>query len=254
MMTSSLPCQLDVSIFRRLGRSEQVTFVYRGFGLMLFHMARAEASRMGFLLAGGKSSRMGTGVDKAFLEFGGQTLLDRALSVMSEICDSVRIVGDPARFAKYGSSEYGSSKYGSVVADVFPGCGPLAGIHAALVHSPAELNLMLAVDMPFVSRELLAFLFAAAADAENRAIITVPRTSKGFQPLCAVYRREFSIAAEQALRAGKYKIDAVFPSVRVRVIEEAELAVAGFSEQSFFNVNTPQDRLAAEGLDSDSPS
>jgi molybdopterin-guanine dinucleotide biosynthesis protein A len=204
---------------------------------MLFHMARAEASRMGFLLAGGKSSRMGTGVDKAFLEFGGQTLLDRALSAMSEICDSVRIVGDPARFAKYGS----------VVADIFPGCGPLAGIHAALVHSPAELNLMLAVDMPFVSRELLAFLFAAAADAENHAIITVPRTSKGFQPLCAVYRREFSIAAEQALRAGKYKIDAAFPSVRIRVIEEAELAAAGFSEQSFFNVNTPQDRLAAEG-------
>ena len=237
MMTSSPPCQLDVSIFRRLGRSEQVTFVYRGFGLMLFHMARAEPSRMGFLLAGGKSSRMGTGVDKAFLEFGGQTLLDRALSAMSEICDSVRIVGDPARFAKYGS----------VVADIFPGCGPLAGIHAALVHSPAELNLMLAVDMPFVSRELLAFLFAAAADAENHAIITVPRTSKGFQPLCAVYRREFSIAAEQALRAGKYKIDAAFPSVRIRVIEEAELAAAGFSEQSFFNVNTPQDRLAAEG-------
>jgi molybdopterin-guanine dinucleotide biosynthesis protein A len=204
---------------------------------MLFHMARAEPSRMGFLLAGGKSSRMGTGVDKAFLEFGGQTLLDRALSAMSEICDSVRIVGDPARFAKYGS----------VVADIFPGCGPLAGIHAALVHSPAELNLMLAVDMPFVSRELLAFLFAAAADAENHAIITVPRTSKGFQPLCAVYRREFSIAAEQALRAGKYKIDAAFPSVRIRVIEEAELAAAGFSEQSFFNVNTPQDRLAAEG-------
>jgi molybdopterin-guanine dinucleotide biosynthesis protein A len=214
---------------------------------MLFHMARAKPSRMGFVLAGGKSSRMGTGVDKAFLEFGGQTLLDRALTVMGEVCDGATIVGDPARFADYGSSKFGSAKFGSVVADIFPGCGPLAGIHAALVHSPAELNLMLAVDMPFVSRDLLKFLFAVAEDADNHAIITVPRTSKGFQPLCAVYRREFSIAAEQALRAGKYKIDAAFPSVRIRVIEEAELAAAGFSEQSFFNVNTPQDRLAAEG-------
>ena len=53
--------------------------------------------------------------------------------------------------------------------------------------------------------------------------------------------------AEQALRAGKYKIDAAFSGVSVRVIEESELAAAGFSEQSFFNVNTPQDRLAAEG-------
>jgi molybdopterin-guanine dinucleotide biosynthesis protein A len=131
------------------------------------------------------------------------------------------------------------------VADVFPGCGPLAGIHAALVHSPAELNLMLAVDMPFVSGELLAFLFAAAD--ESNAIVTVPRSGKGLQPLCAVYRRDFFLVAEQALREGKYKIDAAFAGVSVRVIEEVELAAAGFSEQSFFNVNTPQDHLEAEG-------
>jgi len=206
---------------------------------MLFHMAPTEPSRMGFLLAGGKSSRMGTNVDKALLDFRGQTLLDRALTVMGEICDCVAIVGDPAKFSKYGSSESRS-----VVADIFPGCGPLAGIHAALTHSAAELNLMLAVDMPFVSRELLVLLFSKAE--ESSAIITVPRTSKGFQPLCAVYRRDFSAAAEQALRAGKYKIDAVFSEVSTRVIEEAELAAAGFSEQSFFNVNTPEDRVVAE--------
>jgi molybdopterin-guanine dinucleotide biosynthesis protein A len=195
---------------------------------------------MGFVLAGGKSSRMGAGTDKALLEFGGQTLLDHALAVMGTVCDSVAIVGDPAKFTKYGSSEHDS-----VVADIFPGCGPLAGIHAALVHSSAELNLMLAVDMPFVSRELLAFLFAAAEESD--AIVAVPRSGKGLQPLCAVYRRDFSTVAEQALRAGKYKIDAVFSSVPVRVIEEGELAAAGFYERSFFNVNTPQDRLAAEG-------
>ena len=137
------------------------------------------------------------------------------------------------------------AKYGPVVADIFPGCGPLAGIHAALVDSRAELNLMLAVDMPFVSSELLAFLFAAAEPSD--AIITVPRTSRGFEPLCAIYRRDFSTAAEQALRAGKYKVDAAFSGVSVQVIEEDELATAGFSEKNFFNVNTPQDRLTAEG-------
>jgi len=218
---------------------------------MLFHMAQTELSRMGFLLAGGKSSRMG--VDKAFLDFGGQTLLDRALTVMGAVCGRVTIVGDPDKFAEYGSSR-DAAKYGSVVADIFPGCGPLAGIHAALVHSTAELNLMLAMDMPFVSSELLAFLFAVAGDEDNHAIVTVPRTSKGFQPLCAVYRRDFSTTAEQALRAGKYKIDATFPGVSVRVIEEDELAAAGFSEQIFFNVNTPQDRRVAERGDLDSSS
>ena len=229
--------------------------MYRRFGLMLSHMSETVPSRMGFLLAGGKSSRMGAGPgkDKAFLEFGGQTLLDRALDVMGKVCERVAIVGDPAKFTKNGSaksvsSKSESSKYPSVVADIFPGCGPLAGIHAALVHSSADLNLMLAVDMPFVSRELLAFLFAAASYEANDAIVTVARSGKGLQPLCAVYRRDFSSVAEQALRAGKYKIDAVFSSLPVRVIEEGELAAAGFSERSFFNVNTPQDRLAAEGL------
>jgi molybdopterin-guanine dinucleotide biosynthesis protein A len=218
--------------------------VYRELDLMLFHMASTVQSRMGFVLAGGKSSRMG--VDKAFLDFGGQTLLDRALGLMGAVCERVAIVGDPARFAKYEPAQSGSAKYESVVADIFSGCGPLAGIHAALVHSSAELNLMLAVDMPFVSTELLEFIFAAAAAEDNLAIITVPRIGKGFQPLCAVYRRSFSTPAEQALRAGKYKIDAAFSGVAIRVIEEAELAAAGFTEQSFFNVNTPQDRLAAE--------
>jgi molybdopterin-guanine dinucleotide biosynthesis protein A len=219
---------------------------------MLFHMAQTELSRMGFLIAGGRSSRMGA--DKAFLDFGGQTLLDRALTVMGAVCGKVTIVGDPGRFAEYGSPKYDAAKCGSVVADIFSGCGPLAGIHAALVHSTAELNLMLAVDMPYISRELLAFLFATAEDADNHAIVTVPRTNKGFQPLCAVYRRDFSVAAEQALRAGKYKIDAAFSSVSTRVIGEGELAAAGFSEQIFFNVNTPQDRRVAERGDLDSSS
>ena len=220
---------------------------------MLFHMA-TKLSRMGFVLAGGKSSRMGANTDKAFLDIGGQTLLDRALTVMGAVCGSVTIVGDPAKFEKYGSSKQDSAKYGSVVADIFPGCGPLGGIHAALVYSSADLNLMLAVDMPFVSRELLAFLFAVAENEDedkakdaSHAMVTVPRTSRGLQPLCAIYRRDFSAVAEQALRAGKCKIDAAFSSASVRVIEEGELAAAGFSEQSFCNVNTPEDRLAAEG-------
>ena len=174
------------------------------------------------------------GADKAFLEFGGQRLLVRALSVAGAVCDSVMIVGDPAKFAEYATT----------VADIIPGCGPLAGIHTALVSSSAELNLMLAVDMPFISRELLAFLFVEAEKSD--ATITVPRTGKGLQPLCAIYRRDFSAAAEAALRVGKYKIDAAFSGVPIRVIEESELAATGFSEQSFFNVNTPQDRLAAD--------
>jgi molybdopterin-guanine dinucleotide biosynthesis protein A len=174
------------------------------------------------------------GTDKAFLEFRGQTLLERALATARGVCDEVVIVGDAARFAGYGP----------VVEDVYPGCGPLGGIHAALLSSPAESNVMLAVDMPFVSPELLAFVLSAASDSD--ASIVVPRASRGFQPLCAVYRREFAPVAEDALRAGKYKIDALFSAVRVRVIEEEELTRSGFAERLFANVNTPEDLKAAQ--------
>ena len=219
---------------------------------MLSGMPPTGRSRAGFILAAGKSSRMGE--DKAFVYFGGQTLLDRALAATGVACDSVTIVGDSAKFAKYESAKLNSTKRDSIkhdssncrpmIADIFPGCGPLGGIHTALVHSAAELNLILAVDMPFVSGELLRFLWARAENDE--AIVTVPRVGKGLQPLCALYRREFSGFAEKALRAGKYKIEAVFAAVSVRVIEESELRAAGFSEKCFFNVNTPQDRRAGE--------
>lgn len=176
------------------------------------------------------------GANKAFLDFGGQTLLDHALTTLRAACGDVTIVGDPETFTNYGP----------VVADIFTGCGPLAGIHSALLHSSAELNLMLAVDMPFVSQDLLTFLLHAAED--NEAIVTAPRTSCGLEPLCAIYRRGFAPVAETALKAGKYKIDAAFANVPLRVIEEAELGAAGFSEKNFFNVNTPEDRRAADGL------
>jgi molybdopterin-guanine dinucleotide biosynthesis protein A len=185
-----------------------------------------ENLRMGFILAGGQGTRMGA--DKAFLTVGGCTLLERAIRVLRPVCD-VAIVGDPAKF----------SAYGTVIADLYPGCGPLAGIHAALMHSSAELNLVLAVDMPLVSSDLLAFLFAAAE--RTGALVTIPHSARGFQPLCAVYRRPFATAAEQALKAGKNKIDALFAAIPVRVIEGEELASAGFSEQVFVNLNTPED-------------
>jgi molybdopterin-guanine dinucleotide biosynthesis protein A len=61
-----------------------------------------------------------------------------------------------------------------------------------------------------------------------------------------VYRREFANVADLALRAGKYKIDAVFESLSIRIIEESELGKADFSERKFFNVNTPEDWRTAE--------
>jgi molybdopterin-guanine dinucleotide biosynthesis protein A len=186
-----------------------------------------------FVLAGGKSSRMGS--DKAFLQLGGDTLLSQALKLAGAVADLVRIVGEAKKFAAFGQ----------VVEDVYRDCGPLGGIHAALASSATERNLMLAVDLPFVGPEFLKYLLLRARD--SNAIVSVPRTGGGLQPLCAVYQRKFAEVAEQSLRDGRNKIDRLFTKVETCVIEEDELLRAGFSAEMFRNLNTPEEFERAKG-------
>ena len=174
------------------------------------------------------------GADKAFVMLDGRTLLARALELARSVTSDVRMVGDSGKFAAFAP----------VVEDVFRGCGPLAGIHAALRASSAELNLMLAVDLPFVSTPLLQFLIARARSVPE-ALVTVPRGGGGWQPLCAVYRRQFADVAEEALREGRNKIDALFDAAQTLVIAEEELEGAGFSWKMFRNLNTQEELTAA---------
>jgi molybdopterin-guanine dinucleotide biosynthesis protein A len=169
------------------------------------------------------------GTDKAFVMLAGETLLARALRLCRAVSSQVLIVGDRRKFASFAA----------VVEDVFPGCGPLGGIHAALRASQTDLNLVLAVDVPFVSPALLKLLVARARDSS--AVVTVPRALHGWQPLCAIYRRAFADAAEHALGSGRYKIDTLFKEASTTVIEGDELQAAGFSPQEFRNLNTPED-------------
>jgi molybdopterin-guanine dinucleotide biosynthesis protein A len=187
-----------------------------------------------FVLAGGKSSRMRS--DKAFLRLGDETLLTQALKLAGAVASEVCIVGDAKKFAAFGR----------VVEDVYRERGPLGGIHAALSGSTTEVNVMLAVDLPFVTQKLLQYLLSRAL--ESGAMVTVPRTGSGFQPLGAVYRRGFAEVAEQSLLEGKNKIDSLFARVETCVIEESELVRAGFSEQMFRNLNTLEELEKAKEL------
>ncbi|HEV7220648.1 MAG TPA: molybdenum cofactor guanylyltransferase [Terriglobales bacterium] len=180
-----------------------------------------------FVLAGGKSTRMGQ--DKAFLRLGGETLLERAQKLAKSVTENVRIVGDPAKF----------SVYGVVVPDMYPDRGPLGGIHAALVQTRTEFNLIMAVDTPFIEARFLDFIVSQARG--GGAVVTVPRTGGYLHPLCGIYRREFAAVSEKALIREQNKIDRLFAGVQTRVIEEEEMAGMGFGAEMLRNVNTPDD-------------
>jgi molybdopterin-guanine dinucleotide biosynthesis protein A len=167
------------------------------------------------------------GTDKALLPFGSENLLQLALRKAMEVCARPVIVGDPVRYASYGT----------VIEDRIPGCGPLGGIHAALSTSTTEANLVLSADMPLMTSEFLLWLVRYAAAGDELAI--VPETGGRPQPLCAVYKRALLPVIEPALKAGEFKVTGIFRQARTRLISEAEMRAAGFAPDIFSNVNTP---------------
>jgi molybdenum cofactor guanylyltransferase len=169
------------------------------------------------------------GSDKALLHLAGKPLILRAKELAREVSDNIGIVGDPPKFAGFGSA----------IEDVFPDCGPLGGIHAALSYSVAEWNLILAVDLPFLTARFLKYLLAQAQS--SGAAVTVVFTGGHHHPLCAVYRKSFAFLAERALIERRNKIDALYKDVPVRVISEKELIESGFSPSIFRNLNTRDD-------------
>jgi molybdopterin-guanine dinucleotide biosynthesis protein A len=186
----------------------------------------------GFVLAGGKSTRMGQ--DKAAVTLNGRTLLEHTLAALREVCGDVAILGKPALYGTLGP----------VYEDIFPDCGPLSGIQAALTNSQTKFNLIIAVDTPFLSPAFLSYMAERAIATDS--VITTPEINGYTQPLCTVYSRDFLPIAEQALRSGNYKIVPLFPKDKTLVIHEPELRQFAFAADMFENLNTPDDLARAQ--------
>lgn len=97
----------------------------------------------GYVLAGGRSSRMGR--DKARIHLAGKPLIEHAVTKLRRICANVSIL----------SADHMLTRFAPIVPDIHPHCGPIGGIEAALRHTAHEWNLFLPVDMPFVPTSLL---------------------------------------------------------------------------------------------------
>ena len=97
----------------------------------------------GFILVGGKSSRMGT--DKARLQLGDRSFTERIAAALSTVTTSVGVVGGSAHNHPGLKS----------TPDVFTAWGALGGIHAALANCHTEWTMVVACDLPFVTPDLL---------------------------------------------------------------------------------------------------
>jgi molybdenum cofactor guanylyltransferase len=188
------------------------------------------------------------GQDKVWMMLDGQPLIERVVRRLLPVAAEVLVsAGDPA---PYGALLRGLPIPCRVVADAYPGYGPLAGMQAGLSAAGTDLALVVAADMPFLNIALLQHMIELAEgyDGVVPHIYDVRKRIGAPEPLHALYRRSCLPAIERHLAAADRQVLCFFDEVRILSLAPEE--IRGFDPDllSFFNVNTPADWQEAQRI------
>lgn len=199
-------------------------------------MSLAPEGLVGALLAGGPGRRMGGG--KPWRTLGGQRLIDWALAALDQACDEVVVLAaDPAEMADLPRT---------VIADRWPGQGPLAALITAFLDTDARGVLLLAVDLPLARPALLRRL--AQAQAQPRPPLALaPIGPQGWpEYLLAYYSRACLPLAQRLLAQGETRVRRLLEAVHPVTLAPEEVASLDPEGLSFLNLNYPADLAEAE--------
>jgi molybdopterin-guanine dinucleotide biosynthesis protein A len=195
----------------------------------------------GIVLCGGRSSRMGR--PKAWLPFGGETMLQRVVRVLRGVVDPVVVVAAPGQDVPELPPDV------TIVRDEVEGKGPLAGLAAGLaaLEGRADAAYLSSCDVPFLKRELVERILSFLTP-DSRLLtpaIAVSHTNDFHHPLAAAYRLSVLPHVRELLAAGQLRPVFLFDRVSTRVIEAHELSVVDPGLRSLQNLNTPEEYAAA---------
>lgn len=194
------------------------------------------------LLCGGRSRRFGE--EKGCVLFRGQPLAERALGILDQISDDVWIsTNHPEVFSHFGRG---------MVADLYPHCGPLAGLQAGLLTAQHELLAVIPCDMPFASARLLKHLHRLSDGFDVVVPVRVDEASGRtlYEPLHAIYRRSCLAAIEAALADHRRKVTSFYGQIRIRRVPPDEWQTIEKTDRPIFsNINTREDLEALEKLE-----
>ena len=179
----------------------------------------------GFVLAGGRSRRMGS--NKALLPLAGRRLVDRAIDLLEPHVQEIFVVGPPEVFPLL---------HVPVHPDEVRQAGPLGGILTGLRHTRHERSLVLGVDLPFLNGDVLDRVLSASEGYD----MTVPRIGEISETLCAVYSKRCITPIEALLMAGHKSVQELMDRVSLRIVPEEDFQEMGGAE-AFFNINTRED-------------
>ena len=178
----------------------------------------------GFILAGGKSNRMGT--DKALLMVHNEPLLKRMISLIKPFCNTIAISGHKADYIGFNTE---------IVPDLFSGCGPISGILSSLKHSSTEWNLFVSVDVPFINRDLIQYLISQTGEFD----CIIPKHDGRVEPLIGLYNQQIIPVVEGMIESKDYKL--------MRLLSEINTCYVDCTDMKkqfpliFTNINSPDD-------------
>jgi molybdenum cofactor guanylyltransferase len=188
----------------------------------------------GYVLAGGKSSRMGA--DKAFLKIGEKTFLENAVEILKPDCKQIKVVLNKSQnhFIEKLPDDV------SHIFDQYENRGALGGMHAAFHDCKTEFAVILAVDLPFVTSEAIEKLCEIILREKDFSAIVPRQTDGKLQPLCAVYRAKNCLSKPEQILSEVVSISArdFLKTIETKIIETGDL---GANKNLFTNVNSPLD-------------
>lgn len=175
----------------------------------------------GIILAGGKSTRMGT--DKALLLHKGLRFIERQYQTLNGICDQIIISSNNLDHKIHGAE---------LIRDEIENSGPLAAICTSLKHSNKNLNIVLSCDIPLIETYMLEKLVANW----NGEDLVLFKAKDQWQPLAALYHKSCLKVLENELKQGNLKLTKYIMNLNYNIISVTEE-----KEQQFLNINTELD-------------
>jgi molybdopterin-guanine dinucleotide biosynthesis protein A len=200
--------------------------------------ARGRPSTSLLIVAGGRGTRLG-GQRKALLDVGGRPIIHRLLDALAPLADEVLVLADDRTFETLGGVR--------LIVDTQPYAGVLPAIVQGLVAARGDVCLVVASDMPFVSR--LAFEHLLAVQRRVDADVVIPRIGGVLQPMHMVVRRAPALqAVHTALASGEHRLFRALLALQPHEVEADELRALDPDLRTFFNVNTPDDLVEARRM------
>lgn len=177
----------------------------------------------GVILAGGKSTRMGT--DKAGLKIAGATLFENLLRIFKKVFPRILIAGDRPDLEQPGVPS---------CPDIYPGSA-LGGLYTGLYESTHDMIFASSCDIPFPSEDLIRLIVSNSPGYD----VVVPQTPLGLEPLFACYHKNCLRPMRDMLDRKAYRIFDFYPQVQVCYLNMEGRDLEW--RRSLMNVNTPED-------------